>query len=138
MQVSSIESSLNTTYKWLNEFKEFGNFRDESQSYSVLRVVLHHLRDKLPLDVSAHLAAQFPLVLKGLYYDGWDPSHEIDEARTFDEFIEPMMKELNNLNVDIKESVRDCIKFLNKKLERDLSEKVMQSLPHKLRNALLH
>lgn len=34
---------------------------------------MHALRDRLPIDEAVQLAAQFPLVIKGMYYDGWTP-----------------------------------------------------------------
>jgi uncharacterized protein (DUF2267 family) len=43
-------------------------------SYHALRAVLHTLRDRVPVDEAAQLAAQLPLLIKGIYYDGWDPS----------------------------------------------------------------
>ncbi|MGQ3888579.1 DUF2267 domain-containing protein [Legionella sp. CNM-1927-20] len=138
MRVSSIESSVNTTYKWLDEFKEFGHFRDESQCYSILRIVLHSLRDRLPPDLAAHLAAQFPMILKGVYYDGWDPSKPISRAETLEEFIEPISREMGNLNVDIRQAVQDCMKFIYSKLDGNIAEKVMNALPIKLRKSFLN
>ncbi|WP_082636541.1 DUF2267 domain-containing protein [Legionella israelensis] len=133
MQISSITSSVNKTYEWLHECRDFGHFRDESQCYSVLRVVLHSLRDELPPEISAHLASQLPLVLKGVYYEGWNPSHPISKAKALEEFIEPFSTELNQLNVNTKEAVTACMKFIKHKLGPDLAEKVMSSLPTSLR-----
>lgn len=39
-----------------------------------MRVVLHTLRDRLPLDEAVNLSAQLPILMKGVYFDGWDPS----------------------------------------------------------------
>jgi uncharacterized protein (DUF2267 family) len=45
-----------------------------NQSYAALRAVLHALRDRLTVDEAAQFAAQLPLLVRGIYYDGWDPS----------------------------------------------------------------
>ncbi|MFF3608398.1 DUF2267 domain-containing protein [Streptomyces sp. NPDC002463] len=43
-------------------------------AHRMLRAWLHTLRDRLTVDVAAHFAAQLPDLLRGAYYDGWDPS----------------------------------------------------------------
>ena len=55
--------------------------------------MLHAVRDRLPVDQSAKLAAQLPMLVRGIYYDGWDPSrvpvkmHRAEfEARVRQEF----------------------------------------------------
>ena len=35
---------------------------------------LHALRDRLPVDEAAQLGAQLPELIRGIYYEGWDPS----------------------------------------------------------------
>ena len=44
-----------------------------NQSYAALRVVLQTLRDRLTVEEAADLAAQLPMLIRGLYYEGWDP-----------------------------------------------------------------
>jgi uncharacterized protein (DUF2267 family) len=45
-----------------------------NQSYGALRASLHALRDRLTVDEAAQLAAQLPTLVRGIYYEGWDPS----------------------------------------------------------------
>lgn len=59
-----------------------------------LRSVLHALRDRLPPDEAVDLAAQMPLIIKGLYFDGWDPSATPVKARTKEEFLALVKKRL--------------------------------------------
>jgi uncharacterized protein (DUF2267 family) len=40
----------------------------------VLRSFLHVLRDRLVVDEAAQVGAQLPMLIRGLYYEGWDPS----------------------------------------------------------------
>lgn len=43
-------------------------------AFRVLRAWLHSLRDRLTVEESAHFAAQLPELVRGVYYDGWNPS----------------------------------------------------------------
>jgi len=69
-----IEITLHTTNLWLENLMEELGWRDRDQAYQALRVVLHALRDRLPEEALAALAAQLPLLIRGIYYEGWDPS----------------------------------------------------------------
>ncbi|BCB77635.1 DUF2267 domain-containing protein [Phytohabitans flavus] len=42
-------------------------------SYKAMRAVLHALRDRLGVEESAQLAAQLPTLVRGAYYEGWQP-----------------------------------------------------------------
>jgi len=39
-----------------------------------LRAVLQTVRDRLPVDNAVHFGAQLPLLIQGLYCEGWEPS----------------------------------------------------------------
>ncbi len=47
---------------------------DRHYAYRALRAHLHVLRDRLAVEQAAQLAAQLPNLLRGIYYEGWNPS----------------------------------------------------------------
>ncbi|HET9093432.1 MAG TPA: DUF2267 domain-containing protein [Acidimicrobiales bacterium] len=69
-----IDRTVEKTYEWLDEIARRDLLDEPHRAYQVLRAVLHALRDRLEPDVAAHLAAQLPLLVRGLFYEGWDPS----------------------------------------------------------------
>lgn len=75
--ISVFESSLDKTNLILKDIEQAYNWPPErrNQSYAALRTVLHLLRDRLPMEESVEFAAQLPLVLRGVYFDGWEPSN---------------------------------------------------------------
>jgi len=48
--------------------------QDKRYAYRALRAVMHAIRDRLTVDETAQLAAQLPELIRGIYYEGWDPS----------------------------------------------------------------
>jgi uncharacterized protein (DUF2267 family) len=72
--VSSLDASIDKANAWLAEIAgEFGT-RDRRLAYRVTRAWLHALRDRLPVPIAANFAAQLPELLRGVFYDGWNPS----------------------------------------------------------------
>jgi len=69
-----IDHSVETTHIWLNELAAGLGSEDPQYAYRVLRAVLHALRDRLTVNEAAQLAAQLPELIRGIYYEGWDPS----------------------------------------------------------------
>jgi uncharacterized protein (DUF2267 family) len=74
VEPSIIEHSVEKMHSWLKEIAvEIGD-EDRQYAYRALRAVLHTLRDRLTVDVAAKLAAQLPTLIRGIYYEDWDPS----------------------------------------------------------------
>ncbi|MCO1594186.1 DUF2267 domain-containing protein [Micromonospora sp. RHAY321] len=75
-QISAFESSLDKTNLILKDIENaYGWPKDRrNQSYAALRTVLHLLRDRLPVNESVEFAQQLPVLVRGIYFDGWNPS----------------------------------------------------------------
>jgi uncharacterized protein (DUF2267 family) len=71
---SIIERSVEKAHVWLNEVAGELGTEDRQYAYRALRAVLHTLRDRLTVDEAAQLAAQLPTLIRGIYYEEWDPS----------------------------------------------------------------
>lgn len=59
---------------WLKELETQLDTNDRHHSYAVLAAVLQATRDRVGPEVAAHLAAQLPLVVRGVFYERWDPT----------------------------------------------------------------
>jgi uncharacterized protein (DUF2267 family) len=72
--VDSLDRSIEKTNAWLADVATTFGTEDRRLAYKVTRSWLHTLRDRLPVQVAAHLAAQLPELLRGVFYEGWNPS----------------------------------------------------------------
>ena len=67
------EGTIQKTHEWLRDIKNAIGADDERAAYGALRAVLHALRDRLTVDEAVQLGAQLPMLIRGLYYEGWCP-----------------------------------------------------------------
>jgi len=67
---------------WIRELSEQLGC-EQRVAYEVLRISLHAVRDRLSVDDNAKVGNDLPLVLRGLYFEAWDPikSHGHDDLR---------------------------------------------------------
>jgi uncharacterized protein (DUF2267 family) len=61
---------------------------DRQVAWHVLNVVMRVLRDRLPLGLAVHLGTQIPLLVRGAYYDQWEPEEEPLRIRDPEELLE--------------------------------------------------
>lgn len=132
MSTTSLEvfdKTLQTTNVWLNEISaEIGP--DRHVAWKVLSTVLHKLRDHLPIELAAHLGAQLPLLVRGVYYDQFEPAKLPLESNTTDEFIHEVQKWLSDTRtVDAKEAISAVFGVLSRHISEGQIEKVRNALP---------
>ncbi|WP_431323084.1 DUF2267 domain-containing protein [Rhizobium sp. YTU87027] len=67
---------------WIRELSELLGC-EQRVAYEVLRITLHAVRDRLSVDDNARVGNDLPLLLRGLYFEAWDPmkSHGYDDLR---------------------------------------------------------
>lgn len=72
--VSALDTTVQKTNTWLKEVMDEIGSSDRHQAYLALRYVLQTLRDRLTVEEATDLGAQLPMLIRGFYYDGWNPS----------------------------------------------------------------
>jgi uncharacterized protein (DUF2267 family) len=71
--VHSIDSSITRTNSWLADIADSLGVDDRRLAFRIARAWLHALRDHLTVDAAAGFGAELTEVLRGVYYEGWQP-----------------------------------------------------------------
>ncbi len=128
------DKTLQTTHIWLDEVMQTVG-PDRNVAWHVLGAVLRTLRDRLPLELAAHLGAQLPLLVRGTYYDQFRPGHAADLLQTEDEFLTHVTSELGGIRpVNVRRATQSVFAVLERHVAAGLSEKVRDSLPKHIRS----
>lgn len=126
------DKTLQTTNIWLNEIGETVG-PDTQRAYHALRAVLFALRDRLPPEEAAHLASQLPILVRGIFYDGYEPSGKPEKIGTESEFLEKVAGHLKHIDpIDPDAATRAVFRLLDRHISAGEMAHVRQVLPEQL------
>jgi uncharacterized protein (DUF2267 family) len=133
--LQTLDQSVQTTNVWLNGIMQELHTLDRQEAYQAMRAALHALRDRLSIDEAAHLAAQLPTVVRGVYYEGWRPAGKPDECRGRREFFGKMQQELTHegLRRDPERTFQAVARALSQHVTDEEIDEVKQALPTEIR-----
>ena len=87
-----LDSTLQKTHQWIDAIA-LDSHTDRHTAYQALRAVLQTLRDRLPTQEAAHFSAQLPLLIRGIFYEGYRPS-EVPITLSREEFLEKVRQKI--------------------------------------------
>lgn len=132
--LDTFDKTVQESNLWLKDLMERLHSQDRHHAYSTLRAVLHSLRDRIGPENAAHLGAQLPMLLRGLYYEGWDPSGKPTKERHEAQFLARVGEELPRADeAEVEQGVYAAFDVLAKHIDRGAAVKLAVILPQELR-----
>jgi uncharacterized protein (DUF2267 family) len=74
--------------RWLDEICAELGWSERGRAYVLLRETLHAIRDLLTVPEAADLACQLPILVRGLFFEGWSPDAVPIRARSSCDLLE--------------------------------------------------
>jgi uncharacterized protein (DUF2267 family) len=132
------DTTVQKTNELLKRIEETCEWQGQRHhAYMVLRAVLHTLRDRLPLEQIAHLGAQLPMLVRGIYYEGFDPSH-IPKKMKREDFLEAIRSQITfSFEQSMDELVKQVLGELWVSIDYHEMEKIRKMLPQDLKDLVV-
>lgn len=137
--LSVFDTTIQKTNAWLRDIMYELGTEDRHRAYLALRATLQTLRDRLTLEEAAHLGAQLPMLIRGLYYEGWNPSHQPIKIKNQEEFFNNIRDYfVNEPDIDAKVIALAVFKILAFRVTQGEMEDIGQILPKELKEIWPH
>lgn len=128
------DRTIHKTNIWLKNLMEIMDCTDRQKAYAALRGTLHALRDRLTIDETAQFAAQLPMLIRGFYYEGWDPTGKPVKERHRDQFLARIQREMERYDVDPERVARAVFLVVENRISEGEIEDVQHLLPREIRD----
>ncbi|HEX6931965.1 MAG TPA: DUF2267 domain-containing protein [Streptosporangiaceae bacterium] len=131
--VDSLDRSIEKTNAWLGDVAASFGTEDRRLAYRVTRSWLHTLRDRLPVPIAAHVAAQLPELLRGVFYEGWNPS-KVPIKYSKEEYIARFARDAQIHHTEVPRAGRLVTSAFGRHLSAGALNEALGALPADIRN----
>jgi uncharacterized protein (DUF2267 family) len=129
------DTTLQETNLWLKAVMTHLETKNRHQAYIALKSVLHALRDRIGPTNAAHLGAQLPILLRGVYYEGWHMAGTPTKERHELQFLEHVRYGFSRgMEFDARSAARAVFEVMREKIAPGEVAKIINMLPEELRD----
>lgn len=129
------DEALQTANVWLKDLMEVLAWTEPAQAHQALKVVMHEVRDRLPVPLAANFSSQMPLIVRGIFFEGWSPGSERPTDRSLDAFLAPVAEAFRNFPGVKPDAVAAAVfEVLSMYISPGEIENVLQALPKSIRD----
>ena len=132
--VDTLDRTIQETNVWLKAVTHHLETDDRRLGLMALRAVLHALRDRIGPENAVHLGAQLPMLVRGLYYEGWHMAGTPTKERHREQFLDHIRWTFGpRVDIDPERMTRAVFDVLWEKIDPGEVTKVINMLPEELR-----
>ncbi len=132
MASGNFQHALHTANVWVADVARAYGTDDHRLAQRVLRAWLHTLRDRLTVEAAAKFSAQLPELLRGVYYDGWEP-HKVPIKYGPDGYVQRFAYEARIPLDEVRRAAAAVCTALAGHVSPGQLEDALVQLPHQVR-----
>ena len=132
--IKAFSQAVHEAGLWINEIcEEMGDPRKQI-AYQALRGVLFALRDRLPIAEAVQLSAQLPLLLRGIFFEGYRTAGK-PEKLDREEFLTRVSNKLQTAGgAHPEKATRAVLAVIQRHVDEGELNDVRNALPQELRS----
>jgi len=128
------DETIHITNTWLHEITSRLGWADRQKGYRLLRACLHAIRDRLPATEAAQLSAQLPMLMRGMFYEGWRPSAVPVKHRSVEDFLAPLGAAFSaDPDFDAEAAFREVVDVMKMHVSAGELADVREAMPEELK-----
>ena len=129
-----LDSTTHLTHEWINELAGRLSWGDRRQVLQLLRLTLAGIRDHVSHEEAAQFAAQLPMLVRGLFYEGWRPAETPKHDRSRAGFLEAFDKHLGrDLEYRGEADIAEVFRMLEARISPGEIRDIRDGLPAEIR-----
>ena len=129
------ERTNHEAHEWVNDLAGRIGWGNEREVLHLLRTVLCKIRDHLPVNEMAQFSAQLPTILRGMFFEGWQPQKTPIRERHAAEFVAGIEEKFGDaLDYRGEDDIVAVLKTINNHISRGEVEDARACLPQELRD----
>lgn len=131
--IGNFSHAAQQAQQWVNELASELGWNDR-RAHHLLRAVLTAVRDWLSPEEAADLSAQLPTLIRGIYFEGWDPALSPAGERKKRDFVLRIARDLgDDPDIDFDVAINAVFRLLDRHISRGESFQVRSSMKKGLR-----
>lgn len=132
--INLFDTTIAESYEWLRDILRETGWEDRHYALQALRGVLHAVREEITADQSGHLSAQLPTLVRGIYFEGWDPSRSPAVDRDAEQFLDRIRPHFAGYGeaIDFTWLARAVLRVLRARVPGEY-EKIKKTIPKEVR-----
>ena len=138
-EVKAFHTTLLHSNEWVHALQITNEYADANKAFVLLRATLKALRDRIPANEAHHLGTQLPALIRGFYYEGWEPNKKPTKDKTQEDFLLSVLYHLGGHDdLDLEAAVPRVLNFIFQRIDPGEAEDVIHALPKKIQELCVH
>ena len=131
------DATVQQTNLWLKDLMARIPGADRHFAYQLLRATLHAFRDRIGPENAVHFGAQLPMLIRGFYYEGWQPGKPPAKTRHLNDFLDAIEHDAGHgLEPEAASKVKAVFAVIADRIDAHEIEKLRKVLPAELKALL--